>query len=588
MLVAAAAGLVLPLCSRLLIDALTGHRAASLTSWSIAALGASFLILSIATYLRERMLGTVSQYVARDLRRQLYDRLARLSVPYVEATSSGELLSVMTNDIRLLQEAVAGGAMEVITQLVSAVAVASLLIGLDAPLTLGLCGLVPVALVASRWSGRRARAVTESVQADLGRLTSVVTETIRGLDVVKAFVLRRHAAHIFGEQNERATAGAVRAVRIRAEGGALVGLLGGLSLVMVVGVGSLHVSRGRITPGDLVAYIVYAQMILGPLGTLSGIWVDVQRAVAAGRRVFGVLDAETEPEALRVVGDPTLPAVSRKTRRGERRTASGAAISVRDLWFRYDPPAGGASRLSPAALQGIDLEIAAGESVALVGPSGAGKSTLLELLLRFYTPQRGQILLDGAPLQQIELEELRRDSALVMQETHLFDMSVRDNILCGNPEAGEVEATRAARRAHAHEFVARLPEGYATRIGEHGARLSGGQRQRIALARAFVRRPRLLLLDEATASLDTESERRVQAAMRRIMRGRTSIVIAHRLATVQHTDRIFVMDRGRIVSSGTHEDLLEKCPLYARLCRSQLLGDAASLRALRSRVAIGA
>ena len=566
MLIASAAGLALPLCSRFLVDALTGKGPASWVSASILALAGSLVVLSLATYLRERLLGMVSQEVTRDLRRELYGKLARLSAPYLEKTSSGELLSVMTNDIRLFQEAVAGGVMYVLTQLASAVVVAFLLVRLDAPLTLTLCAVIPPALLLSRRTGERARSVTQRVQEELGRLTSVVSETIRGLDVVKAFVLRREAQAIFHEQNQRATEDSIRALRIRAGGGALVGLLGGLSLVLVVGVGSLHVARGRISAGDLVAFIVYAQMVLAPLGVLSGIWVDVQRSLAAGRRVFGVLDAETEPAARAL--RPRSPESSAPRR------SRGASLSIRDLWFSYLAKSPDGPPARDAALRGISMEIGAGEAVALVGPSGAGKSTLLKLLLRFYEPERGTILLDGIPIEEQEIEELRSQIALVMQETHLFDMSVRDNILCGDPAATDLETARAARRAHAHEFVARLPAGYDTHIGENGARLSGGQRQRIALARAFLRRPRLLLLDEATSSLDTESEHRVQRAMRQAMRGRTSLVIAHRLSTVERMDRIFVMSRGRIVGSGTHRELLGRCRLYQRLCRHQLLGLA--------------
>jgi subfamily B ATP-binding cassette protein MsbA len=284
---------------------------------------------------------------------------------------------------------------------------------------------------------------------------------------------------------------------------------------------------------------------------LSGIVVEVQRALAAIERVFRLLDAPSETSILPA---PVAPRASSK---------AGAELRLESVSFEYVE--------GERVLDDVTLTVAPGEFVALVGPSGAGKSTLLKLLVRFYDPTAGRILIDGADLRAVPVEEIRRQTALVMQDTHLFDMSVEDNLRCGRLDADEPDLINAAAAAEASEFIERLPDGFASRIGENGTQLSGGQRQRLSLARAFLKSPRVLLLDEATSSLDTESERRIQAALTRLMSGRTTVAIAHRLSTVLHADRIFLMNAGRIVDVAPHEELIRRNELYARLCRYQMI-----------------
>ena len=342
-------------------------------------------------------------------------------------------------------------------------------------------------------------------------------------------------------------------MKLNAVNNLFVGILAGTFIVLLCTIGSLHVADGRITLGDFVAYLIYAQMIIGPIGMLSGIYIEVQKAMAAVSRIFGILDLESEPE-----GGHTSEVGSGTGRRNRE------AVRIDDLSFSYEP--------GVRILEGISLSIAKGESVAFVGPSGAGKSTLLKLLLRFYESEKGAIRLFGRPLDEYEGSELRGKVAAVMQDTHLFDMSVRENILCGNPEASDRDVERAARAAHALRFIRDLPDGFETRLGENGVRLSGGQRQRISIARAFLKDPAILLLDEATASLDAEAERHIQSSLHRLMKRRTTIAIAHRLSTIRRVDRIFVMSEGTIIAQGTHESLMRECPLYAELCRHQMLG----------------
>jgi subfamily B ATP-binding cassette protein MsbA len=557
-LAAAAAGLAFPLITRDVVDGLIGRTGESAGSTPLGTtlliLAGAFVLLAVFTLVKERSLRFLSLRVVYDLRDQVYGKIQRLKYQYFDKHQSGDIISTMTNDINRFQDSVAGGLSFLLSQSVSLVAIVVLLFTIDALLTLVVLAMVPVVFVVIRLVSKRVRSLSRRLQDLLGELTSIAGETVRGIDVIKSYVLAKPAQELFGATNHRVLEVGRRQAKWSSSSAAISTLLGGAAIVTLIGVGGLHVKQGILTPGELVAYIIYAQMIVGPIGMLSGIVVEVQRALAAIERVFGLLDAEEEGAALLDTRSGAAAADTRPT---------GAALTLENVTFAYD---GGVP-----ALQDVSLHVDPGEFVALVGPSGAGKSTLLKLLVRFYDPTAGRILVDGADVAALPVETVRREMALVMQETHLFDMSVEENLRCGNLAAKRDEVVDAAGAAEAARFIEQLPEGYKNRIGENGTQLSGGQRQRLSLARAFLKGPRILLLDEATSSLDTESERRIQAALGRLMSGRTTVAIAHRLSTVLHADRIYLMDEGRIIDVGPHQELIERSPLYARLCKHQMI-----------------
>lgn len=550
-LLAAAAGLAFPLITRDVVDALVGATETASIRSILPVLGGAFALLAVFTFVKERSLRTLSLKVVYDLRNRVFAKIGRLRYEYFDRNSSGDLISTMTNDVNRFQDSVAGGLSFLLSQSISLIAILIILFTIDVVLTLVILALVPLLFVIIRGVSKRVRSHSRRVQHLLGQLTSIASEAVHGIDVIKSFVLREPATEIFESKNREVLEVATRQVRWSAGSAAVSTVVGGIAIITLIGVGGVHVTRGILTTGELVAYIIYAQMIVGPIGMLSGIVVEVQRALAAIERVFALLDADEETD--RIAGS-AVPST---------RNDRGASLEIDGVSFSYVD--------GEPVLSDIAMRIEPGEFVALVGPSGAGKSTLLKLLVRFYDPSSGRILLDGADVGAWPVETLRREMALVMQDTHLFDMSVAENLRCGRVDAADSQLRSAAMAAGAAEFIERLPEGYASRIGENGTQLSGGQRQRLSLARAFLKGPRVLLLDEATSSLDTETERRIQAALARLMRGRTTIAIAHRLSTVLHADRIFLMDGGRIADVGPHRELIARNELYAKLCRHQMI-----------------
>lgn len=590
-LAAAAAGLVFPLMTRDVIDSLVGVAGVPTLSRTVLILGGAFVLLAIFTLLKERSLKTLSLRVVSDLRNRVFEKIQRLPYDYFDRNQSGDLISIITNDVTRFQDSVAGGLSFLLSQSVGLVVILTLLFTIDAVLTLLLIALVPVFFVVLRAVSSKVRGLSTRVQQILGEITSVAGEAVRGVDVIKSYVLGNHATTIFAEKNHEFVQVSRREVGWSSGSAALSTLIGGVAFVGLIAVGGTHVQQGLLTPGELVAYLIYAQMIVGPIGMLSGIVVEVQRALAAIDRVFALLDAgdegsDADPRGVqhasivpRAQGNAERIAIERDAagvgasralvsasgRRTSTTRSQGAALRLESVRFGYDE--------DNPVLRDVSLDVQPGQFVALVGPSGAGKSTLIKLIVRFYEPQSGRILLDGVDVRDRLLTDVRREAALVMQETHLFDMTVSENLLCGRPDATRSEVRRAADDAQAAGFIEQLPEGFDSRIGENGTQLSGGQRQRLSLARAFLKEPRLLLLDEATSALDTESERRVQAALARLMEGRTTIAVAHRLSTVRHADRIFLMDQGRIVDSGPHDELFRRNDQYAELCRHQMIKE---------------
>ena len=416
-LLASAAGLAFPLITRDVVDSLVGQAESESMGRTLLLLAGAFLLLSIFTFVKERSLKLLSLKVVYDLRNRVYEKIQRLRYEYFDKTASGDVISVLTNDVNRFQDSVAGGLSFLLSQSISLVAIVVILFTIDAVLTLVVLALTPVLFLILRTVSKRVRSLSRRVQDLLGELTSIAGETVRGIDVIKSYVLSKPARRIFRAKNDDVLSVSGAQVKWSSASAAIATLAGGIAILTLVGIGGLHVRQGILTPGELVAYIIYAQMIVGPIGMLSGIVVEVQRALAAIERVFRLLDAPSETSIL------PAPAASRPS------STTGAELRLESVSFEYVE--------GESVLEDVTLTVAPGEFVALVGPSGAGKSTLLKLLVRFYDPSAGRILIDGADLRAVPVEEIRRQSALVMQDTHLFDMSVADNLRCGRLDADE-------------------------------------------------------------------------------------------------------------------------------------------------------
>jgi len=436
------------------------------------------------------------------------------------------------------------------------VAVVIMLLQIDVVLTLVVFGTIPIIILISKQVGDRVKNIAKRTQERLGELTTIIHESISGIDIIKAFVLEGHARRLFRHQNDQVLGKSLQSVQVSAGARLLIGLLNALFMLVIIGLGAYRVSQGFLTSPDLIAFILYAEMVAGPVSMLAGVYIEINKALAAFQRIDDIL---TTQNLIQDGGRALLPAGGQDA--AAPRAAVQGGIAFRHVRFAYEEQS--------EVLNDIDCTVAPGETVALVGPSGVGKSTLLKLVPRFYDPTAGQVLLDEVDIREMDLTFLRSQIAIVPQETYLFGMSIGDNIACGKPNATQEEIVHAARLANAHEFIVQLPRGYDSQAGERGTRLSGGQKQRIAIARAFLKDPRILILDEATSSLDTHSERKVQDALEKLMQGRTTLIIAHRLSTIEHADKIVVLKKGRILATGTHRALLRTCAFYKSLYQNQ-------------------
>ncbi|NEX17889.1 MAG: ABC transporter [Halochromatium sp.] len=506
------------------------------------------LLLSAAVGLRSWLLNWLGERIVADVRQAVFDRALTLNVGFFETTRTGEVISRLTSDTALLQTVVGSTfAMGLRSALLTLGSLVMLAITSPQLTQLVLLG-VPLVLVPAWVLGHRVRRLSRRSQDRIGDVGAYVDETLHGIRTVQAFCHEPIDRGRYSERVEEAFATAMQRSLASALLSTLVTLLTFGAIGVVLWFGGREVLAGRLTGGELTAFLFYAILVAGNIGALSDIAGQLLRGAGAAERLMELL--ETEP----AIRPPTNPRPLPEPVQGR--------VSAERLSFTYP------SRPTHPALAEIDLEIAPGEQVALVGPSGAGKSTLFHLLLRFYDPQQGALRLEGIDLRELEPADFRRQIVIVPQDPVIFGADALENIRYGL-EADEAAVEAAARAAHAHEFIQRLPDGYRTFLGERGVRLSGGERQRIAIARAILRDPAVLLLDEATSALDAESERLVQDALEHLMRGRTSIVIAHRLATVRNADRILVLDQGHLVASGRHQDLLDEDGLYARLAALQ-------------------
>jgi ATP-binding cassette, subfamily B, bacterial len=495
---------------------------------------------------------TIGERIVADLRRDVFAHLISLSPAFFDSARSGELISRLTADTTQIKSAAGASASIALRNLLLFLGAAAMMV-ITSPRLSGFVLLaIPLIVLPLVAFGRWVRRLSRNAQDTLADASAYAAELVGAIRTVQAYTSERLANARFGKEVEQAYDAARTSTRARAILTAIIIFIVFTSVVMILWIGSHDVLTGSITPGRLGQFILYAAFAAAALGQLSEVWGEVSSASGAAERLFEILRVKTQ------IAAPASPRALPLPARGD--------VSFENIHFAYP------TRPDTSAVDGVSFSVRAGEKVAIVGPSGAGKSTLFHLLLRFYDPASGTILLDGVPIPAADPHEVRSRIALVPQESVAFAATARENIRFGRPDATDAEVERASDLAHATEFIRRLPGGFEAQLGERGVTLSGGQRQRIAIARAILRDAPLLLLDEATSALDAESETLVQTALEELMRHRTTLVIAHRLATVLSCDRILVMDQGRIVEQGTHASLVAANGLYARLARLQFEG----------------
>ncbi|MDA2911901.1 lipid A export permease/ATP-binding protein MsbA, partial [Nitrospiraceae bacterium AH_259_D15_M11_P09] len=495
------------------------------------------------SYGQSYLMHYVGNHVIADVREELFLQLMRLPAGYHDANTSGRLMSRVINDVNLMAGAVAGVLKDLFQQGLTFVAMMGIIFYQNWKLAAVSLVVVPMSFYTVTQMGRRLRKLATRGQERIGDMASALQEALTGIRVVKTFGREEAEGARFQHSNRAFLRATMKGVQVSSLVSSHMEVIGVLGVAMIIWYGGYLVIDGEMTPGAFFSFLAAMFMAYTPIRRLAGANNTIQQALSAAERVFGVLDLENERDR-----DQGLRELSPITR----------SLEFRGVTFQYDGT-------EQPALRDINLSMSAGEVVALVGSSGSGKTTLANLVPRFYEPTRGMILLDGQNTREGTLKSLRRQIGIVSQDTVLFDETVRNNIAYGRLDAAEHELVEAAQAAYAHDFIQRLPDGYDTVIGENGVKLSGGERQRLAIARAILRDPPILILDEATSSLDSESERIVQLALSNLMRNRTTLVIAHRLSTVQNADRIIVLDRGGIVETGSHEELLRNGGRYQRL-----------------------
>ena len=554
LIVAAAATLAIPYAFKQMIDlgfGNTGSKSVQHVDLYFLALFGVASVLAVATAARFYSVSWLGERVTADIRSAVYSHVVTQSPQFFETTQSGEVLSRLTTDTTLIQSVVGTSISMALRNALLFIGGLAMLFVTSAKLSSIILLALVIVVVPIVLFGRRVRSLSRDSQDRIADASALAGEILNAMPTVQSFTHEKIEAKRFGKSVDNAFSTAVHRIRARSLLTLIAILLVFGAIVFVLWLGAHAVIAGTMTGGELGQFILYAAIVAGAIGALSEVLGEAQRAAGATERLLELL-AEESP-----IQSPTSPVAL------PARSAAGATVEIDDVMFHYP------SRPQTAALSHLSIHIQPGETVAIVGPSGAGKTTVFQLLLRFYDPQSGAVSIDGVDIRQLDLHTLRDAIGIVPQDTVIFSANAMENIRYGRADATDAEVIAAATMAAAHEFIERLPEGYQSFLGERGVRMSGGQRQRIAIARALLKNPPLLLLDEATSALDAESERLVQSALEAAMIGRTTLVIAHRLATVQKADRILVMEDGQIVESGTHTELVQRGGLYASLAALQ-------------------
>jgi ATP-binding cassette subfamily B protein len=543
------------------VNAIESGEKPDLLPLGLAIVFAAILRLDL-TMVRRIVAGKVSLAVEFDLRQRFYAHLQRLELGFFDRQQTGQLMSRATVDLQSIRFFLGYGLIFITQNLLTIVLASAVMFAIKPWLALIALAPAPFVVYAASRYNRVSRPALQEVQQRIAELTAEAEENVSGIRIVKAFAREEHQLHRFRRAVARVFDQSIYSTRLQATFSPLIGLLPQIGIALVLLVGGREVIAGNLSLGDFTAFYAYLVMLAGPMRMLGTTMAMAQRAVASGNRLFEILDREPRIES--PPGAPPLP-------------AGGGRVELRDVTLRYD--GAGAAKVDSAAhsdakrsfaLSGVDLEVAPGSTVALVGPSGSGKTSLVALIARLYDPSEGAVLVDGADVRSVDVGSLRTEIAFVGDDSFLFSATVADNIAYARPEASHEEIEAAARRAQADDFIRDLPGGYDTVVGERGLTLSGGQRQRVAISRALLADPRILILDDATSSVDATTEAAIKAGLREAMAGRTTLIIAHRLSTVSLADEVVVMDAGRIVDRGSHRELLEGCGFYREIAEHGL------------------